>query len=149
MVIVGYSAHAGHVPGMVLQHWLASCPQSLSNLGHFPFNDAHLFYSGACELLNGQQITVMPGARHPYPVLLAVLLKIFMHDFRAVTCVFTIVMALATWSAFEVIRLRLGGLTATVYLVCVTFLHTCPLFRIVHDGATGRALLTVRSCHTG
>ena len=99
--------------------------------GIFPFNDAHLFYSGACELLNGQQVTVMPGARHPYPVLLAVLLKIFMHDFRAVTSVFTIVMALATWAAFEVIRLRLGGLTATVYLVCVTLyirIHCSGLF---------------------
>jgi hypothetical protein len=99
--------------------------------GIFPFNDAHLFYSGACELLNGQQVTVMPGARHPYPVLLAVLLKIFMHDFSAVTSVFTIVMALATWAAFEVIRLRLGGLTATVYLVCVTLyirIHCSGLF---------------------
>ena len=40
-------------------------------------------------------------------------------------------MALATWSAFEVIRLRLGGLTATVYLVCVTFyirIHCAGLF---------------------
>jgi hypothetical protein len=88
--------------------------------GIFPFNDAHLYYSGACELLNSQQISVMPGARHPYPVLLAVLLKTFMHDFRVVTSVFTIVMALATWSAFEVIRFRLGSVTATVFLVCVT-----------------------------
>jgi hypothetical protein len=89
--------------------------------GIFPFNDAHLYYSEACELLNSQQISVMPGARHPYPVLLAVLLKTFMHDFRVVTSVFTIVMALATWSAFEVIRFRLGTVTATVFLVCVTF----------------------------
>jgi hypothetical protein len=89
--------------------------------GIFPFNDAHLYYNGACELLNGQQITVMPGARHPYPILLAVLLKTFMHDFRGVTSVFTIVMAIATWSAFEVIRFRLGSITATVFLVCVTF----------------------------
>lgn len=99
--------------------------------GIFPFNDAHLFYSNACELLNGQQITVMPGARHPYPVLLAVLLKLFMHDFRLVTSAFTIVMALATWAAFEVIRLRLGYLTATVYLVCVTLyirIHCSGLF---------------------
>jgi hypothetical protein len=88
--------------------------------GIFPFNDAHLYYSGACELLNGQQIRVMPGARHPFPVLLAVLLKIFRHDFRVVTSVLTIAMALATWSTFEVVRLRLGDLTATVYLVCVT-----------------------------
>src|SRR5258707_12396855 len=73
----------------------------------------------------------MPGARHPYPVLLAVLLKLFMHDLRAVISVFPIVMALAPWAAFEVIRLRLGGLTATVYLVCVTFyirIHCSGLF---------------------
>jgi hypothetical protein len=88
--------------------------------GIFPFNDAHLYYSGACELLNSQQISVMPGARHPYPILLAVLLKTFMHDFRVVTSVFTIVMAFATWSAFEVIRFRVGSITATVFLVCVT-----------------------------
>ena len=40
-------------------------------------------------------------------------------------------MALATWSAFEVIRRRLGRLTATVYLVCVTFyirIHCTGLF---------------------
>ena len=30
-------------------------------------------------------------------------------------------MAVATWSAFEVMRLRLGGLAAAVFLVCVTF----------------------------
>jgi hypothetical protein len=31
-------------------------------------------------------------------------------------------MILATWSAFEVVRLRLGGLAAAVFLICVTFL---------------------------
>jgi hypothetical protein len=99
--------------------------------GIFPASDSHLYYSAACELLNGQQITVMFGARHPYPVLLAVLLKIFRHDFRSVTLVFTIVMAIATWSAFEVIRRRLGALAATVYLICITFYirtHCAGLF---------------------
>ncbi len=89
--------------------------------GILPATDSHLYYSGACELLDGQQITVMVGARQPYPLLLAVLLKIFSHDLRALTLVFTIVLALATWSAFEVIRRRLGGLAAAVFLVCVTF----------------------------
>jgi hypothetical protein len=83
--------------------------------------DSQLYYTTACQVLNGQQITSMYGARHPYPLLLAVLLRIFGHDFRTVTFVFTMVMALATWSAFEVIRIRLGGLAAGVYLVCVTF----------------------------
>jgi hypothetical protein len=99
--------------------------------GILPATDSHLYYSGACELLNGQQITVMAGARHPYPLLLAVLLKIFGHDFRVVTLVFTIVLALATWSAFEVIRLRLGRLAAAVFLGCVTFyirIHCAGLF---------------------
>jgi hypothetical protein len=89
--------------------------------GIFPATDSHLYYSAACELLNGQQISAMAGARHPYPLFLALLLKIFRHDFRWVTLVFTILMALATWSAFEVIRVRLGGLAATVFLICVTF----------------------------
>jgi hypothetical protein len=89
--------------------------------GIFPATDSHLYYSEACELLNGQQISVMVGARQPYPLLLAVLLKTFSYDIRAVTLVFTIVLALATWSAFEVLRVRLGGLAATVFLVCVTF----------------------------
>ena len=74
---------------------------------------------------------VMFGARHSYPVLLAVLLRIFRHDFYSVTLVFTILMALATWSAFEVIRRRFGGLMAAVFLVCVTFLirvHCAGLF---------------------
>jgi hypothetical protein len=99
--------------------------------GILPATDSHLYYSAACELLNGQQITVMAGARHPYPLLLAVLLKIFSYDLRAVTLVFTIALALTTWSAFEVIRLRLGGLTAAVFLVCVTFyirIHSAGLF---------------------
>ena len=99
--------------------------------GILPGSDAGLYYTAASNLLNGQQITAMAGARHPYPLLLAVLLKIFRHDFRSVTLVFTILMALATWSAFEVIRLRLGRLTATVYLVCVTFyirIHCAGLF---------------------
>jgi hypothetical protein len=99
--------------------------------GIFPATDSHLYYSAACDLLNEQQITAMAGARHHYPVLLAVLLKIFNHDFRSITLVSTLVMALATWSAFEVIRLRLGGLAATVYLVCATFyirIHCTGLF---------------------
>ena len=53
-------------------------------------------------------------------------------------------MALATWSAFEVIRLRLGGLTATVYLGLCYILHTYPLRRIVYDGANGPALFPLR-----
>jgi len=89
--------------------------------GILPLIDSHLYYTQACEVLNGQQITSMFGARHPYPLLLAVLLRIFGHDLRAVTFAFTIALALATWSAFEVIRIRLGGLAAGVYLVCVTF----------------------------
>jgi hypothetical protein len=99
--------------------------------GILPATDSHLYYSGACELLNGQQITVMAGVRQPYPLLLAVLLQIFRQDLRAVTLVFTIVLALATWSAFEVIRLRLGGLAAAVFLACVTFyirIHSAGLF---------------------
>ena len=90
--------------------------------GIFPLGDSNFYYSGACELLNGQQMTLMFGARESFPLLLAVLLKILRHDFRVVTLVLTIVMALATWSAFEVIRLRLGGLAAAVFLACVTFL---------------------------
>lgn len=99
--------------------------------GIFPLIDSHFYYTAACEVLNGQQISSMYGARHPYPLLLAVLLRIFGHDFRTVTFVFTLVMALATWSAFEVIRIRLGGLAAGVYLVCVTFyirVHCTGLF---------------------
>ena len=99
--------------------------------GILPGTDSGLYYTAASNLLNGQQITAMAGARHPYPLLLAVLLKIFRHDFRSVTLVFTILMALATWSAFEMIRLRLGGLAATVFLVCSTFyirIHCAGLF---------------------
>ena len=99
-----------HPAGNPLQAW-----------GIFPLIDSHLYYTAACEILNGQQITSMYGARHPYPLLLAVLLRIFGHDLRAVTFAFTIAMALATWSPFEVIRIRLGGLAAGVYLICVTF----------------------------
>jgi hypothetical protein len=104
---------------------------SLQVWGIFPLIDSHMYYTAACEVLNGQQITSINGARHPYPLLLAVLLKLFGHNFRTVTFVFTIVMALATWSAFEVIRIRLGGLAATVYLACVTFyirVHCTGLF---------------------
>lgn len=99
--------------------------------GIFPATDSHLYYSAACELLNGQQISAMAGARQPYPLFLAALLKIFSHDLRLVTMVSTIVMALATWSAFEVIRRRLDGLAATVYLACVIFyirIHCTGLF---------------------
>ena len=90
--------------------------------GIFPLGDSNFYYSGACELLNGQQMTLMFGARESFPLLLAVLLKALGHDFHLVTAVLTIVMILATWSAFEVIRLRLGGLAAAVFLACVTFL---------------------------
>jgi hypothetical protein len=99
--------------------------------GILPGSDSGLYYTAASNLLNGQQITAMAGARHPYPLLLAILLKIFRHDFWSVSLMFTILVALATWSAFEVIRLRLGGLTATVYLVCATFyvrIHCTGLF---------------------
>jgi Oligosaccharyl transferase STT3 subunit len=99
--------------------------------GILPATDSHLYYSAAFELLNGQHIAVMAGARQPYPLLLAVLLKIFRHDLRAVTLVFTIVLALATWSAVEAIRLRLGGLAAAAFLVCVAFyirIHSAGLF---------------------
>ncbi len=99
--------------------------------GIFPATDSHLYYSAACELLNGQEISAMAGARHPYPILLALLLKIFRHDFRAVTLVLTILMALATWSVFEVIRFRLSALAATVFLICATFyirIHCAGLF---------------------
>lgn len=90
--------------------------------GIFPFGDSNFYYSGASELLNGQQMTLIFGSRESFPLLLAVLLKILRHDLRAVTSVLTIVMVLATWSAFEVIRLRLGGLAAVAFLACVTFL---------------------------
>ncbi|HZR06184.1 MAG TPA: hypothetical protein VFA61_10205 [Candidatus Udaeobacter sp.] len=99
--------------------------------GILPGSDSNLYYTAASDLLNGQKITAMAGARHPFPLLLAVLLKILRHDFKSITFVLTIVMALATWSAFEVIRVRLGGLAATVYLVCITFyirLHCTGLF---------------------
>jgi hypothetical protein len=99
--------------------------------GIFPGNDSCLYYTSACELLNGQRITALYGARHPFPLLLASLVKIFGHDFRFLTLVFTIVMALATWSAFEVIRCRLGGVAAIVFVACVTFyirIHCTGLF---------------------
>jgi Dolichyl-phosphate-mannose-protein mannosyltransferase len=120
----------------IFQGW---CYNTGSHPAHNPFqmwgilpgSDAVLYYTAASDLLNGQQITAMAGARHPYPLLLALLLKIFGHDLRSVTLVFTIVMAVATWSAFEVIRRRLGGLAAAVYLACVTFyirIHCTGLF---------------------
>ena len=101
---------ASHPAGNPFQMW-----------GILPATDSGLYYSAASNLLNGKQITAMAGARHPYPLLLAVLLKLFRHDFRAVLSTLTIVMALATWSVFEVIRCRLTALAATVYLACVTF----------------------------
>ena len=104
---------------------------SLQAWGIFPLIDSQMYYTAACEVLNGQQITSMYAARHPFPLLLAVLLKIFGHDFRTVAFVFVIAMALATWSAFEVIRIRLGGLAGGVYLACVTFyirVHCTGLF---------------------
>ena len=120
----------------VFQAW---CYNTGSHPAHNPFqiwgilpgSDAGLYYTAASDLLDGQKITAMAGARHPYPLLFAVLLKLFGHDLRSVTVVCTILMALATWSAFEVIRLRLGGLAATVYLACVTFyirIHCAGLF---------------------
>ena len=99
--------------------------------GIFPGSDACLYYTAACELVNGQQITSMAGARHSFPLVLAALLRFFGHDFRLITTIFTVGMAIATWSAFEVIRRHLGGLTAVVYLVCVTFyirIHCAGLF---------------------
>jgi len=101
------------------------------NWGIFPGSDAQLYYSAACNLLNGQQITALAGARHSYPIFLAILLKLFGHDLRLITLVSTLVMALATWSVFEVIRVRLGGLAATMFLVCSTFyirIHWAGLF---------------------
>jgi hypothetical protein len=120
----------------IFQAW---CYNTGSHPAHNPFqmwgilpgSDAVLYYTAATNLLNGQQITAMAGARHPYPLLLAVFLKIFSHDFWLVTFVSTIGMALATWSVFEVIRRRLGGLAATVYLVSATFyvrIHCTGLF---------------------
>ena len=101
------------------------------NWGIFPGSDAQLYYSAACNLLNGQQITALAGARHSYPIFLAILLKLFGHDLRLITLVSTLVTALATWSVFEVIRVRLGGLAATMFLVCSTFyirIHCAGLF---------------------
>lgn len=120
----------------IFQAW---CYNTGSHPAHSPFQiwgilpatDSGLYYTEASNLLDGQQIKVIFGARHSYPVLLAVLLRIFRHDFHSVTLVFTILMALATWSAFEVIRLRFGGLMAAAFLVCVTFLirvHCAGLF---------------------
>ena len=101
---------ASHPAGNPFQMW-----------GILPTTDSGLYYSAAHNLLDGQQITAMAGARQAYPILLATLLKLFRHDFRWVMSTFTIVMALATWSTFEVIRYRLTALAATVYLACVTF----------------------------
>ena len=120
----------------VFQSW---CYNTGSHPAHSPFqmwgilpsSDANLYYTCASELLKGQQILVMAGERHSYPLFLALLLKIFRQDFWLVTFLLTIVMALATWSVFEVIRLRLGGLAAAVYLTCVTFyirIHCIGLF---------------------
>jgi hypothetical protein len=120
----------------VFQAW---CYNTGSHPAHNPFqiwgilpgSDAGLYYTAASDLLDGQQIIAMAGARHPYPLLFAILLKLFRHDLRSVTVVSTILLALATWSAFEVMRLRLGGLAATVYLACVTFyirIHCTGLF---------------------
>jgi hypothetical protein len=101
---------ASHPAGNPFQMW-----------GILPTTDSGLYYSAAHNLLDGQKITAMAGARQTYPIFLATLLKLFRHDFRWVMSTLTIVMALATWSAFEVIRCRLTALTATVYLACVTF----------------------------
>ena len=89
--------------------------------GLLPQTDFHLYYTQACELLNRQQISGFIGARHPYPIFLATLLWVCGHDFRLVTSLCTLLMALATWSVFEVVRLRLGGLAAAGHLACVTF----------------------------
>jgi hypothetical protein len=101
---------ASHPAGNPFQMW-----------GILPATDSGLYYSAAHNLLDGQQITAMAGVRQSYPILLAALLKLFRHDFRWVMSTLTIVMALATWSAFEVIRCRLTALAATVYLACITF----------------------------
>ena len=143
----------------IFQAW---CYNTGSHPAHSPFQiwgilpatDSGLYYTEASNLLDGQQIKVIFGARHSYPVLLAVLLRIFRHDFHSVTLVFTILMALATWSAFEVIRLRFGGLMAAAFLVCVTFLirvHCAGLFMteqlaVVYSlGAVARLVESVAS----
>jgi hypothetical protein len=110
----------------IFQAWCynAGSHQALSPFqmwGIFPASDAQLYYSAACYLLGGQQITALAGARQSYPILLATLLKLFGHDLRSITLVSTLLMALATWSAFEVIGVRLGGLAAMVFQVCSTF----------------------------
>src|SRR5438105_24211 len=99
--------------------------------GILPSYDSQLYYTSASELLDGRQIAVMFGGRHPFPVLFALLLKISGHDFRLVTLILTLLVIVATWSAFEVIRLRLGGAAATVFLACTTFyvrIHGTGLF---------------------
>ena len=60
--------------------------------GIFPGSDAQLYYSAACNLLNGQQITALAGARHSYPIFLAILLKFFRYDLRSLTLISTLIM---------------------------------------------------------
>ena len=109
-----------HPAGNELQIW-----------GILPSTDSQLYFTTASQLLDGQRIAVMFGGRHPFPVLFALLLKICDHDFRLVTMVLTLLMTFATWSAFEAVRLRLGGIAATTFLACVTMYirsHCAGLF---------------------
>lgn len=89
--------------------------------GILPQTDSHLYYTQACQLLHGEQISAAHGARHAFPVFLAALLRVSGHDFVWVTSLFTLLMALATWSVFEVVRLRLGGLAAAIHLALITY----------------------------
>lgn len=89
--------------------------------GILPQTDSHLYYSQACEILNGQQISVCLGARHPYPMFLAALLWFCGHDFRLVTTLSVLLLSFATWLSFEVIRYRLGHVVAAVELIFLTF----------------------------
>jgi len=94
----GASAWSLLVIALTQASFQAWCYNTGSHPAHNPFqaggilpgSDSGLYYTAASNLLNGQQITAVAGTRHPYPLLLAVLLKIFRHDFRSVTLVFTI-----------------------------------------------------------
>jgi len=109
-----------HPAGNELQIW-----------GILPSTDSQLYFTTASQLLDGQRIAVMFGSRHPFPVLFALLLKICDYDFRLVTLILTLLMTFATWSAFEAVRLRLGGVAAIAFLACVTMYirsHCAGLF---------------------
>ena len=141
------SANTGHLPSMVLQHWLASCAQSLSNLGH-------LSVQRCAFVLQRRLRTAERSADHCYAWSPA-----------SLSC--------STGGPFKDFHARLSGGYLRLYDCdgpchlgsfrghspslgwpnshCVFSLrhiiYTCPLFRIVHDGATCRGLLPVRSCH--